>query len=198
MHKAFTFVACSWTSVSDYSLAASPAVAYRPSLKHAEASTQSQTIDGPIEAARKALTTLPRSNAWANSTFSRTACSRAFLYLEKALQINPQDYNTGYDLSLAYLNSGDIANASTQLHTMIAQHETAELDNLLAEVNEKSGDYKTAALEYHRAAELDPSEDNIFDLASFLLQHSNYEGFLDKCAYRSSSMAYKSILDPRR
>jgi tetratricopeptide (TPR) repeat protein len=34
-------------------------------------------------------------------------------------------------------------------------------------------------LEYHRAAELDPSENNIFDLASFLLQHSNYEGFLD-------------------
>jgi tetratricopeptide (TPR) repeat protein len=101
------------------------------------------------------------------------------VYLKRAQLINPQDYNTGYDLSLAYLNSGDNSNASTQLHKMIAQHETAELDNLLAEVNEKSGDYKTAALEYHRAAELDPSEDNIFDLASFLLQHSNYEGFLN-------------------
>ncbi len=101
------------------------------------------------------------------------------LYLQKAQQLNPQDYNTGYDLSLAYLNSGDITNASTLLHKMIAQRETAELDDLLAEVNEKSGDYKTAALEYHRAAELDPSENNIFDLASFLLQHSNYEGFLD-------------------
>jgi tetratricopeptide (TPR) repeat protein len=102
------------------------------------------------------------------------------LYLQKAQQINPEDYNTGYDLSLAYLNSGDTANASTLLRKMIAQRETAELDNLLAEVNEKSGDLKTAALEYHRAAELDPSENNIFDLASFLLQHSNYEGFLDK------------------
>jgi tetratricopeptide (TPR) repeat protein len=101
------------------------------------------------------------------------------LYLQKAEQLNPEDYNTGYDLSLAYLNSGDTANASTLLRKMIAQRETAELDNLLAEVNERSGDYKTAALEYHRAAELDPSENNIFDLASFLLQHSNYEGFLD-------------------
>jgi tetratricopeptide (TPR) repeat protein len=100
-------------------------------------------------------------------------------YLLKAQQLNPQDYNTSYDLSLAYLNSGDIANASNLLQKMIAQRETAELDDLLAEVNEKSGDYKTAALEYHRAAELDPSENNIFDLASFLLQHSNYEGFLD-------------------
>jgi len=46
-------------------------------------------------------------------------------------------------------------------------------------VSEKSGDYKAAAAEYHRAAQLDPSENNIFDLASFLLQHPNYEGFLD-------------------
>jgi tetratricopeptide (TPR) repeat protein len=61
---------------------------------------------------------------------------------------------------------------------MIAQHETAELDNLLAEANERSGDYKSAATQYYRAAQLDPSEENIFDLASFLLQHKNYEGFL--------------------
>jgi tetratricopeptide (TPR) repeat protein len=104
---------------------------------------------------------------------------QGILYLQKAQQLNPQDYNTGYDLSLAYLNSGDNANASTQLHTMIAQRETAELDDLLAEVSEKSGDYQAAASEYHRAAQLDPSENNIFDLASFLLQHPNYEGFLD-------------------
>jgi tetratricopeptide (TPR) repeat protein len=104
---------------------------------------------------------------------------QGILYLQKAHQINPQDYNTGFDLSLAYLNAGDLANASTQLHTMIAQRETAELDDLLAEVSEKSGDYQAAASEYHRAAQLDPSENNIFDLASFLLQHPNYEGFLD-------------------
>ncbi len=100
------------------------------------------------------------------------------LYLEKAQRLNPQDYNTGYDLSLAYLNSADTVKAAAQLHQMIAQHETAELDNLLAEVNERSADYKSAATEYYRAAQLDPSEENIFDLASFLLQHKNYEGFL--------------------
>jgi tetratricopeptide (TPR) repeat protein len=100
-------------------------------------------------------------------------------YLERAQQLNPQDYDTGYDLSLAYLNSANTVKASAQLHQMIARHETAELDGLLAEVNEKSGDYKGAASEYYRAAQLDPSEQNIFDLASFLLQHKNYEGFLD-------------------
>jgi tetratricopeptide (TPR) repeat protein len=101
------------------------------------------------------------------------------LYLEKAQQLHPQDYNTGYDLSLAYLNSGDTVKASAQLHQMITRHETAELDDLLAEVEEKSGDYKSAASEYYRAAQLDPSEQSLFDLASFLLQHKNYEGFLD-------------------
>jgi tetratricopeptide (TPR) repeat protein len=100
-------------------------------------------------------------------------------YLEKAQQLNPQDYDTGYDLSLAYLNSGDAAKASSQLHQMVTRHETAELDDLLAEANEKSGDYKGAASEYYRAAQLDPTEGNIFDLASFLLQHKNYESFLD-------------------
>jgi tetratricopeptide (TPR) repeat protein len=101
------------------------------------------------------------------------------LYLEKAQQLNPQDYDTGYDLSLAYLNSGDTAKASAQLHQMVTRRETAELDDLLAEANERSGDYKGAASEYYRAAQLDPTEGNIFDLASFLLQHKNYEGFLD-------------------
>jgi tetratricopeptide (TPR) repeat protein len=100
-------------------------------------------------------------------------------YLEKAQKLNPQDYNTGYDLSLAYLKAGSTEKAAAQLHQMVAQHETADLDDLLAEVNEKSGDMKGAATEYYRAAQLDPSEGNLFDLASFLLQHKNYEGFLD-------------------
>ena len=122
---------------------------------------------------------------------------QGILYLQKAQQLNAQDYNTGYDLSLAYLNSGDIANASTQLHTMIAQRETAELDDLLGEVNEKSGDYKAAASEYYRAAELDPSETNIFDLASFLLQHQNYEGFLDN-ALKFFQYGVEKYPDPGR
>jgi len=101
-------------------------------------------------------------------------------YMEKAARLNPADYNTGYDLSLAYLDSGATAKASAQLRAMIARQETAELDDLLAEAEEKSSDYKGAAVAYHRAAELDPSEDHIFNLASFLLQHPHYEGFLDE------------------
>lgn len=101
-------------------------------------------------------------------------------YLQKALRLNPDDYNTGYDLALAYLSSSDSTKAAEQLQLMIRRHETAELDGLLAEAFERSGDYKNAAVSYDRAAEMDPSEDNVFDLGSFLLQHPHYEGFLGK------------------
>jgi tetratricopeptide (TPR) repeat protein len=131
-----------------------------------------------LEAARQSPDDFGAQQRLGEFYLQQNRLQEGILYLKKAQLINPQDYDSGYDLSLAYLKSGDNSNASTQLHKMIAQHETAELDNLLAEVNEKSGDYKTAAQEYQRAAQLDPSEDNIFDLASFLLQHSNYEGFL--------------------
>jgi tetratricopeptide (TPR) repeat protein len=105
--------------------------------------------------------------------------SEGIVYLERAQRLNPQDYDSGYDLSLAYLNSGEVSKASAQLRSMIAQHETGELDNLLGEALDKSGDTKGAATEYYRAAQLEPSEENIFDLASFLLQHKTYEGFLN-------------------
>lgn len=101
-------------------------------------------------------------------------------YLEQAQRINPHDYNTSYDLSLAYLDSGNLKKATAELQAAIKRNETAELDSLLAETFEKSGDYKDAAVTYDRAAGLDPSEDNIFNLGSFLLQHPHYEGFLDK------------------
>jgi tetratricopeptide (TPR) repeat protein len=101
-------------------------------------------------------------------------------YLERAQRLDPKNYNTGYDLSLAYLKSGDTSKAAAELHSRIKQTETAELRSLLAEAEEKVGDYQGAAVDYHRAAELEPSEDNIFDLASFLLRHPHYEGFLDR------------------
>ena len=103
-------------------------------------------------------------------------------YMEKAHQLRPDDYATDYDLSLAYLDADQLPRAAQELSGILAHHETAEADNLLAEVEARSGNYSEAALKYHRAAELDPSENNIFDLASFLLQHPHYEGFLNNAA----------------
>ncbi|MFZ1013892.1 MAG: tetratricopeptide repeat protein, partial [Terracidiphilus sp.] len=46
-------------------------------------------------------------------------------------------------------------------------------------VEDRQGDFVDAARAYHGAAELEPSEPNIFDLATFLLQHKKYVGALE-------------------
>lgn len=101
-------------------------------------------------------------------------------YLERAQRLDPKSYDTGYDLSLAYLKSGDALKAAAELRSRIKQRESAELHNLLGDAEAKLGDYHAAAVDYYNAAELEPNEENIFDLASFLLQHPDYEGFLDR------------------
>jgi tetratricopeptide (TPR) repeat protein len=102
------------------------------------------------------------------------------LYLERAQRLDPKSYDTGYDLSLAYLKSGDALKAAAELRSRIKQRESAELHNLLGDAEAKLGDYHAAAVDYYHAAELEPNEENIFDLASFLLQHPHFEGFLDR------------------
>ena len=51
------------------------------------------------------------------------------------------------------------------------QKNTAELHNLLAEVEEKDGKFVEAANEYEAAAHLEPSESNLFDWGGELLLH---------------------------
>jgi tetratricopeptide (TPR) repeat protein len=169
---------CCWAVVGAASLI-NPLAQPTAAALQSNSGTSQQVEGALLEAAKQRPDDFAAQQSLGEFYVHQDRWPEGILYLQKAEQLNPEDYNTGYDLSLAYLKSGDTANASTLLRKMIAQRETAELDDLLAEVNDKSGDYKTAALEYHRAAELNPSENNIFDLASFLLQHSNYEGFLD-------------------
>jgi len=63
---------------------------------------------------------------------------------------------------------------------VLGRTDSARLHNLLGSVNERRADDLDAAKEYHRAAEIDPSESNIFDLGTFLVQHKKYVGFVDE------------------
>jgi len=92
-------------------------------------------------------------------------------YLEKAQRIDPASYDNGYDLSLAYLQIGRLAEAQQLIQALLKQKNTAELHNLLADVDEKSGKFVEAANEYETAAHMDPSESNLFDWGSELLLH---------------------------
>jgi tetratricopeptide (TPR) repeat protein len=79
--------------------------------------------------------------------------------------------SNGYDLALKYANAGDYARARHQLESVLAHRPTAEAHHLLASVDEKLGNSLDAVREYERAADLDPSESNLFDWASELLLH---------------------------
>jgi tetratricopeptide (TPR) repeat protein len=92
-------------------------------------------------------------------------------YLERAQQIDPSSYDNGYDLSLAYLQTGRLTEAQQLIHDLLRRKNTAELHNLLAEVEEKDGKFVEAANEYETAAHMDPSESNLFDWGSELLLH---------------------------
>lgn len=97
--------------------------------------------------------------------------AQAILFLEKAHQIKPEAYDNGYDLALAYLETGATLQAERVVQSLLAQRNTAELHNLLGEIEEKAGNFIAAEHEYEAAAHMDPSEGNLFDWASELLIH---------------------------
>jgi len=98
--------------------------------------------------------------------------------LEKAQEIRPS-YDNGYDLALAYFQTGKLAQAAQLVQNLEQTKNTGELHNLLAQIDEKSGEFVPAVNEYEVAAHMDPSEGNLFDWGSELLLHRTYEPAID-------------------
>lgn len=96
---------------------------------------------------------------------------RATSALERAQRIDPSSYDNGYDLSLAYIMTGRLSDGRQLIHNLLQQRDTAELHNLLGELEEKDGQFVSAENEYELAAHEDPSESNLFDWGSELLMH---------------------------
>jgi tetratricopeptide (TPR) repeat protein len=92
-------------------------------------------------------------------------------FLERAQRIDLTSYDNGYDLSLAYILTGRFSDGRTLIHDLLRRKNTAELHNLLGELEEKDGQFVAAENEYEIAAHQDPSESNLFDWASELLLH---------------------------
>ncbi len=108
----------------------------------------------------------------------------ALIYLERASQIDPNDYETNYALALAYANSGQFARARTEAQSLLgrqnnAKQEQAELHRLLGDVYERLGQPLDAVREYQLAAELNPNEPDLFDWGADLLLHRAYEPALE-------------------
>src|SRR5271165_4956653 len=99
----------------------------------------------------------------------------AIPYLEQAQRIKPSSYENGYDLALAYSITGRLAQARQLVQSVLEQKNTAELHNLLAQIEEKDGKYLAAVKEFEVAAHMDPSEQNLFDWGSEFLLPRTYE-----------------------
>jgi tetratricopeptide (TPR) repeat protein len=104
----------------------------------------------------------------------------ALRYLERASQLNPGNYENCYELAFAYAAAGQYERGLAQARILLARpdksvQEEGELHHLLGDVEEKIGDPLEAVREYQRAAELNPSESNLFDWGTDLLMHRAYE-----------------------
>jgi tetratricopeptide (TPR) repeat protein len=120
--------------------------------------------------------TLARDTASLNKEDARGAQAsgrvlEAIADLEQASQLKPGDYETSYQLALAYTAAGKYEPARVKVESLLAQQDRSELHHLLADIDEKQGDALEAVLQYQRAAELNPSEANLFDWGSELLVH---------------------------
>ena len=95
-------------------------------------------------------------------------------YLETAQRIRPS-YENGYDLALSYLLTNKPEQARLTADSLTAMNNTAELHNLLGQIDEMAGKPLDAAREFEAAAHMDPREENIFDWGAELLLHAAYE-----------------------
>ena len=101
---------------------------------------------------------------------------------KKAVELDPRNFDTNHNLGEAYVRSGKIADAAyiqigrladarQLIQDLLKRKNTAELHNLLGEVEEKDGKFVAAENEYETAAHMEPSESNLFDWGSELLLH---------------------------
>ena len=96
-------------------------------------------------------------------------------FLKEAQLIQPSSYSNGYDLALAQMKAGMLPDAELQIKALLKMRETAELHGLLGAAYEGQRKFAEAAAEVQRAAQMDPSEGNLFDWAAELLRHQTLE-----------------------
>ena len=84
-------------------------------------------------------------------------------------------YENGRDLADAEIGAGQYASAKALLETLMEQQNRAELHSLLGKAEAAQKNYKAAAIEYQKAAEMEPTEANIFDFGTslFHLDHNS-------------------------
>ena len=109
-------------------------------------------------------------------------------FLERAQRVNPSSYDNSYDLALAYIQIGRTRDARQLVHDLLKEKDVAELRNLLGQIEERDGNFVTAAKEFEIAAHANPSESNLFDWGSELLLHRTLDPAIE--VFQSASERY--------
>jgi tetratricopeptide (TPR) repeat protein len=104
----------------------------------------------------------------------------ALPYLVRAAELNPTNFETAYELAVAYTHDAQCTRAREKLLPLLKRpdnsaQQQSDLHRLLGEIEEKSGDPLAAVHEYEKAAELNSSEENLFDWGADLLVHRAFE-----------------------
>jgi tetratricopeptide (TPR) repeat protein len=106
---------------------------------------------------------------------SRGAFELAIPRFEQTLRLDPVNDRATVDLALAYKNMGNARAAMDLIRRAVKQRPSAALYNLLARLNEESGEYVEAVQGFQRAVELDPSDEGYyFDLGMEYLSHFTF------------------------
>lgn len=127
------------------------------------------------EAARRNPDSVDAHYALASFYLQQGRIEAAIPHLERARAVDPAHYPSGYDLALAWLETGRADRARELISKMLGARETAELHNLLGDVEERAGNLVGAAEAYQRAAHMDASEEHLFDWGNNLLQLGAFE-----------------------
>ena len=140
-----------------------------------------------IGAARQHPESASASHLAGEYYLQRNEFASAVPYLENARRIDSTNYINSYDLALAYLQIGSLDKSRQLIGQLIEQENKAELHNLLGDVEEAAGHVDEAAHEYETAARMDPTEKNLFDLGSDLLNHRGFQPALTVFQYAAKT-----------
>jgi tetratricopeptide (TPR) repeat protein len=122
-----------------------------------------------VEAARANPDSFAAQRALAEFYLATGQLPAAIAALERARTLDPSNYGNGYDLAVAYLHAERLDAAREQVQRLLAVKETAELRNLLGDIDVQAGDRRAAAVAYQLAARQEPTEDHLFDWGDNLL-----------------------------
>jgi Flp pilus assembly protein TadD len=144
--------------------AGTAAAPYRQSLDRAEVERRLQ------EEVRRQPDSFEARHRLAGFYLQQGRVSLAIPQLQRAQQIDPSHYAVGYDLAVALIDVKRLEEARKQIGRLLTLKKTGEGENLLGDLEERSGNLVAAAEAYQRAAHMDASEENLFDWGNSLLQ----------------------------